>query len=156
MYIYLCVAKHSRQHITGWRRLIGSPKLQIIFHERATKYRALLRNMTYKDKGSYESWPPCTKKARYAIYKDVSHENERAMPSRLKLKRMAKKEKWSSFTTRLQIRILFYVSSRFVSRLIDVFATYTSSLKGIARSFPCETSLYIAYLAFLVQGGQDS
>ena len=44
---------------TGWRRLIGSPKLQIIFHKRATKYRALLRKMTYKDKGSYESSPPC-------------------------------------------------------------------------------------------------
>ena len=45
---------------TGWRRLIGSPKLQIIFHKRATKYRALLRKMTCKDKGSYESSPPCT------------------------------------------------------------------------------------------------
>ena len=44
---------------TGWRRLIGSPKLQIIFHKRATKYRTLLRKITYKDKGSYESLPPC-------------------------------------------------------------------------------------------------
>jgi len=44
---------------TGWRRLIGSPKLQIILHKRATKYRALLRKITYKDKGSYESSPPC-------------------------------------------------------------------------------------------------
>ena len=39
--------------------MIGSPKLQIIFHKRATTYRALLRKMTYKDKGSYESSPPC-------------------------------------------------------------------------------------------------
>jgi len=45
---------------TGWRRLIGSPKLQIIFHKRATKHRSLLRKMTYKDKGFYESSPPCT------------------------------------------------------------------------------------------------
>ena len=45
---------------TGWRRLIASPKLQIVFHERATKCRSLLRKMTYKDKGSYESSPPCT------------------------------------------------------------------------------------------------
>ena len=45
---------------TGWRRLIGSPKLQIIFHKRATKYRSLLRKMTYKDKGSYDSTPPCS------------------------------------------------------------------------------------------------
>jgi len=45
---------------TGWRWLIGSPKLQIIVHKRATKYRSLLRKMTYKDKGSYESSPPCS------------------------------------------------------------------------------------------------
>ena len=45
---------------TGWRRLIGSPKLQIIFHKRDIKYRSLLQKMTYKDKGSYESSPPCT------------------------------------------------------------------------------------------------
>jgi len=45
---------------TGWRRLIGSPKLQVIFHKRATKYRSLLRKMIYKDKGSYESSSPCT------------------------------------------------------------------------------------------------
>jgi len=44
---------------TGWRRLIGSHKWQIIFHKRATKYRSLLREMTYKNKGSYESSPPC-------------------------------------------------------------------------------------------------
>jgi len=44
---------------TGWRRLIGSPKLQMIFHNRATKYRALLLKMTYKEKGPYESSPPC-------------------------------------------------------------------------------------------------
>jgi len=43
---------------TGWRKLIGSPKLQIIFHKRATKYRSLSREMTYKNKGSYESSPP--------------------------------------------------------------------------------------------------
>jgi len=44
---------------TGWRRLIGSSKLQIIFHKRAIRYRSLLRKMIYKDKGSYESSPPC-------------------------------------------------------------------------------------------------
>ena len=45
--------------VTGWRRLIGSPKLQIIFHRRATKYRSLLQKITYKDKGSFESSPHC-------------------------------------------------------------------------------------------------
>ena len=49
---------HIHIYTTGWRRLIGSPKLQIIFHKRATKYRSLLLEMTCKDKGSYESSPP--------------------------------------------------------------------------------------------------
>jgi len=40
---------------TGWRRLIGSPKLQVVFRKRATNYRALLWKVTYEDKGSYES-----------------------------------------------------------------------------------------------------
>ena len=44
----------ERTRDTGWRRLIGSPKLQIIFHKRGTKYWSLLRKMTYKDEGSYE------------------------------------------------------------------------------------------------------
>jgi len=34
--------------------------MQIIFHKGASKYRSLLRKMTYKDKGSYESSPPCS------------------------------------------------------------------------------------------------
>ena len=45
---------------TGWRRLIGCLKLQIIFCKRATDYRALLRKMIRKDKASYGSLPPCT------------------------------------------------------------------------------------------------
>ena len=53
---------------TGWRRLIGSPKLQIIFYKRATKYRALLLKMTYKDKGSYGSSPPCTSRISFVTF----------------------------------------------------------------------------------------
>jgi len=37
---------------TGWRRLIGCLKLQVIFRKRATNYRALLWKMTYEDKAS--------------------------------------------------------------------------------------------------------
>ena len=50
---------HICMVLTGWRRLIGSPKLQIIFHKRATKYRSLGEKMNNKDTGSYESSPPC-------------------------------------------------------------------------------------------------
>jgi len=52
--VYVCVYSPR----TGWRRLIGCLKLQVIFCKRATNYRALLRKMTYKDKASYESSPP--------------------------------------------------------------------------------------------------
>ena len=45
---------------TGWRRPIGCLKLQVIFRERATNYKALLRKMTYKDKACYDDTPPCT------------------------------------------------------------------------------------------------
>jgi len=66
MYQHMCAHVPCAQVTlaTGWRRLIGSPKLQIIFHKRATKYRALLRKMTHKDKGSYESSPPCMMNTR--------------------------------------------------------------------------------------------
>jgi len=47
--------------------------LQIIFHKRATKYRALLRKMTYKDKGSYESSPPCIGSFAKNERKDLHH-----------------------------------------------------------------------------------
>ena len=57
-YVYLKPVEQTMYSATGWRRLVGSPKLQIIFHKRATEYRSLLRKMTYKDKGSYESSHP--------------------------------------------------------------------------------------------------
>jgi len=61
MYIYIRICDFPQfAVITGWRGLIGSPKLQIVFHKRATKYRSLWQKMTYKDKGSYESSPPFT------------------------------------------------------------------------------------------------
>ena len=44
---------------TGWQRPIGRLKLQVIFRKRATKFRALLRKMTYKDKALYGFWSPC-------------------------------------------------------------------------------------------------
>ena len=48
-----------RAYYTGWRRLIGSLKLQVIFRKRATNYRALLWKITYKDNASCDSTPPC-------------------------------------------------------------------------------------------------
>jgi len=44
---------------TGWPRPIGCLKLHVIFRIRATEYRALLRKMTYEDKASCGSSPPC-------------------------------------------------------------------------------------------------
>ena len=50
---------NKRRSKIGWRRPIGSLKLQVIFRKRATNYRALLRKMTYENKASYDSTPPC-------------------------------------------------------------------------------------------------
>ena len=44
---------------TGWRRCTGCLKLQVSFCKRANNYRTLLRKLTYKDKASYASSPPC-------------------------------------------------------------------------------------------------
>jgi len=46
-------------HDTGWQRPIGCLKLQVIFRKRATNYRAVLWNMTYKHKASCGSSPLC-------------------------------------------------------------------------------------------------
>jgi len=86
VYIHVCSSTHMHDTYmcknicdfmhTGWRRLIGSPKLQIIFHKRANKYTSLLRKMTYKDKGSYESSPPCTRLlyvCRDSFVRDMPH-----------------------------------------------------------------------------------
>jgi len=47
------------RHSFWWRRCIGFLKLQVSFRKRATNYRALLRKMTYEDKGSYGPSPLC-------------------------------------------------------------------------------------------------
>ena len=49
---------HTPFVYTGWLGSKGSLKLKVIFSQRATNYRALLRKMTYKDKASYDSTPP--------------------------------------------------------------------------------------------------
>jgi len=53
------VCSEVRTSVTGWRRPIGCLKLQVTFCKRATIHRALLQKMTYKDKASYDSPPPC-------------------------------------------------------------------------------------------------
>jgi len=62
-------------HDTGWRRLIGCLKLQVIFRKRATNYRALLRKLTYGDKASYDSTPPYDIKVN--VYISIQHIWER-------------------------------------------------------------------------------
>jgi len=75
---------HTHTHIyiarygnvcTGWRRPIGCLKLQVIFRKRATNYRALLRKITYKDKASYGSSPPCTYTQAHPLSLFLSHTN---------------------------------------------------------------------------------
>ena len=65
----LCDILRRNNCDTGWRRPIGCLKLQVIFHHRAIDYGALLRKMTYEDKASYGSSPPCSVlyRGRYAM-----------------------------------------------------------------------------------------
>jgi len=54
-------------HNTIWRRLMECLKLQVIFRQKATKYRALSRNMTCKEKVFYGYSPPCTPRSRWFV-----------------------------------------------------------------------------------------
>ena len=47
-------------HVTGWQRCIRCLKFQVSFRKRATNCRARWRKISYKDKASYGSLPPCT------------------------------------------------------------------------------------------------
>jgi len=63
---YTCVYRYTRgATYTGWRRLIGCLKLQVIFFKRATNYRAVLRKMSYEDVASYDPTPPCIQHQRH-------------------------------------------------------------------------------------------
>jgi len=46
--VILTLVKMIRIANTGWRRPIGCLNLQVIFRNRATDYRALLRKLTHK------------------------------------------------------------------------------------------------------------
>jgi len=65
-----CIWMYADKVHTEWRRPIGCLKLQVIFRERATNYRAFFWKMTYKDKASYDSTPPLLIRAykAYSMY----------------------------------------------------------------------------------------
>jgi len=67
---FMCVVQED----TGWRRLIGCLKLQVIFRKRATNYRALLRKMTCEDKAPYASTPSCTQIHTYLCHTWMIHD----------------------------------------------------------------------------------
>ena len=56
---------------TGWRRPTRWLKLQVIFRKRATNYRALLRKMTYTDKASSASTPPCSELGHHSLARSL-------------------------------------------------------------------------------------
>ena len=53
---------------TGWHGCAGCLQLQVSFRKRATNYSDLLRKVTYKDKASYASSPPCRKPYLYLSF----------------------------------------------------------------------------------------
>ena len=93
VYMYILVKRPHKD--TGWRRLIESPKLQIIFHKRATKYRSLSRKITQKHKGSYEFSPPCNTTFHQCICIQGGNFHKRATKCRSLLWKMTQKRKGS-------------------------------------------------------------
>jgi len=65
---------HAHVKRTGWRRLIGCLKLQVVYRKRATHHRALLQKMTYEDKASYDSTPPCNMDASMIMTHTQAHD----------------------------------------------------------------------------------
>ena len=59
IYIYIYMYMYIYGNRTGWRRCLGCPKSLVSIRKRATNYRALWRKLTYNDKTSYGSSPPC-------------------------------------------------------------------------------------------------
>jgi len=81
---YTCAMKSTgAAWCTGWRRPIECLKLQVLFRERATNYRALLRKMTYADKASYGSSPLCSTRIHRATSSrdSFARVNSRCCPS---------------------------------------------------------------------------
>jgi len=58
---------------TEWQKLIRCLKLQVIFHKRATNHRAILREMTCKDKAFYASSPPSIYTVFATLYLNYKH-----------------------------------------------------------------------------------
>jgi len=64
-----CVAVCCSLYLdTVWRRLRGCLKLQVIFRKMAINHRALLWEMTYRDKASYGSLQQMTHMYHMAEY----------------------------------------------------------------------------------------
>jgi len=73
---------------TKWRRPIGCHKLQVIYRKRITNYRALSGKLTYKDKASRESLPPCV-----CLPSDRERERERGRGRERESEREREREK---------------------------------------------------------------
>jgi len=58
-------------HVTGWRRYIGCLKVQVSFRKRTMYNRAFVQKITYEDKASYGSLPPCTCKRHTSSASDT-------------------------------------------------------------------------------------
>jgi len=78
--IYVCIHMRCIHWIetcslcgTGWQRCIRCLKLQVILHKISTSYRALLREMNYKDKATCESLLFCTIRLKCVVVGSFPH-----------------------------------------------------------------------------------
>ena len=59
MPLRMCVPTCLQNTHTGWRRCTECLKSPVSFRKKASNYTDLLRKITYTDKASYGSSPPC-------------------------------------------------------------------------------------------------
>jgi len=153
----LLMCMHTSTMPTAWQRLIGCLKMQIIFRKRATNYRALMRKMTYEDKASCGSSPPCTMSCSYVFthqeYHMYSHINHAYHVLLICIHTSTMPMGWRS-----SVRCLIFIdhfpqkspiiSGSFAERELQLKASYASSPP---RTMSCS---YVFTHQQCLQGGQ--
>ena len=114
-----------------------SSKVQIIFHKRAIKYRSLLRKTTFKDKGSYESSPPCIqrKSARHT----ATHCNtlQQQTPTAPKQNQLHASRTNSSTHVHMHMCIRHELTSSYTNVMLTRHKTNIKQVPRVARELQC-------------------
>ena len=129
-------------------RFIGSPKLQIIFHKRATKYRSLLQKMTYKDE-SPEGSSDLDTTLVYILKSEKYSKISKWIASARCLLPAAMLERWLHVC---RVKIMFALLPNY-----SIVSTKTNSMKGFVKLIQVKMLVRSDHTTRCrqVQGGED-